>query len=307
MKTLLFYLAASFLTYGFAYSQSSNDKLFLLNETKEVTIKEVSTDIIRYTYPGEEVVYSINKTLVEKIEFSNGRSEVFKSPFQEVHSIIDAAKVFVTFNPEEVKGLEMKGDLFSKAVGMTTLSSVNNVNNRALTKLKTEAAMMGANALYIGNQFQRGNQYGNEYTPGNSTMTSYSAKAYSSNKMDIALAKDMIENHTFYYHQKIELARNDWSPSTAIQQSVDKDLNPILFDLGEITEIEGGLFVAPKNLKYKSELLQVVRVGEDMITLMDRTDKTVVNFDLLSDNNKLVQNQFKMVQMRKEKKEQKIQ
>lgn len=307
MKTLLFSLVASFSTFGLAFSQSSHDKLFLLNETKEVTIKEVNTDIIRYTYPGEDVIYSINKTLVEKIQFSNGRSEVFKSPFQDVNSIIDAAKVFVTFNPDEVKGLEMKGDLFSKAVGMTTLSSVNNVNNRALTKLKTEAAMMGANALYIGNQFQRGNQYGNEYTPGNSTMTTYSAKAYSSNKMDIALAKDLIENHTFYYHQKIELARNDWSPSTTVQQSVDKDLNPILFDLGEITEIEGDLFVAPKDLKYKSELLQVVRVGEDMITLMDRTDKTVVNFDLLSDNNKLVQNQFKMVQMRKEKEEQNIQ
>lgn len=259
MKTLLFSLAISFLTYGLAFSQSSNDKLFLLNEMKEVTIKEIDTDIIRYTYPGEEVIYSVNKTLVEKIEFSNGRSEVFKSPFQEVNSIIDAAKVFVTFNPDEVKGLEIKGDLFSKAVGVTTLSSVNNVNNRALMKLKAEAVMMGANALYIGNQFQRGNQYGNEYTPGNSTMTTYSAKAYTTQKLDIAAAREMIENHKFYLHQKIALGRNDWSPSISIHQSVDEDLYPILFDLGEITAIEGELFVGPKDLKYKSELLQVIR------------------------------------------------
>ncbi len=299
-KIILPLLLCLFLS-GISFSQNKSDKLFLKDEIKEVAVKEVGTSFIKYTFPNEEVVYTISKNLVDKIEFSSGRTEEFKSPFQKINSLLEIEKVFVTFNPAEIEGLDIKGDLFSKAVGVTTLSSVNNVNNRALTKLKTEAFMMGANALFIGNQFQRGNQYGNEYTPGNSTMTTYSAKAYSSEKLDIAAAKELIENNKFYYHQKIELGRNDWSPSVSVQQSVDKEYYPILIDLGEVTEKEGELFVKPTDLKFKSEALQVIRIGENIITLMDRTDKSVINFDLLSEQNQLVQNQIKMVHIRKEK------
>lgn len=239
MKRLLFTLASAISTYSFAFSQTENDKLFLQNETKEVTVKEINFNSIKYTFPGEDVVYSISKMLISKIEFSNGRSEEFRSPLQEVNSLKDVKKVFVTFNPSEIDGLDIVGDLFSKAVGVTTLSSVDNVNNRALLKLKIEATMMGANALFIGNQFQRANQYGNENTPGNSTMTTYSAKAYNSNKLDVVAAKEMMENHKFYFHKKSKIGRNDWSPIFNTPQNVDKKLNPILFDLGEIIEKEG--------------------------------------------------------------------
>lgn len=292
---LLFFFASA------SFAQSKNDKLYINDETKEVQVKEIDNNSIRYSFPGEEVVYTINKNLVTKIEFSNGRIEEFKTPFEEVNTLLDIDKVFVTFNPVEVEGLEIKGDLFSKAVGVTTLSSVNNVNNRALTKLKTEAFMLGANALYIGNQFQRGNQYGNEYTPGNSTMTTYSAKAYTSQKIDIAAAKEMLENHKFYYHQKIELGRNAWSPNLSLKESVDKDYFPILVEIAEVTEKDGELFVKLKNSTIGDQNLQVIRVGEDYISLMERTDKRIINYDFLSDKNQRVQNQMKMAQLRKEK------
>lgn len=301
MKKILLTAFTIVLAYGFAFSQTKSDRLFLQNETKEVKILEVDLNTIKYTHPGEDVVYSISKTLVNKIEFSTGRSEKFESPFREVNSLLDAENVFMTFNPLEVEGLAIVGDLFSKAVGVTTLSSVNNVNNRALSKLKTEAAMMGANVVLIGNQYQRGNQYGNEFTPGNSTMTTYLAKAYTSNsKLNIEEARAIIENHKFYYHQKSELGRNDWSPSIALQQNVDKSLYPILFEMSEILEKEGNLYVYAKELRPKSEYLQVIRVGENSITLLDRTDRTVINYDLLTDNHQLVKNQIKMVQQRQE-------
>lgn len=292
---LLFFFASA------SFAQSKNDKLYINDETKEVQVKEIDNNSIRYSFPGEEVVYTVNKNLVSKIEFSNGRIEEFKTPFEKVNSLLDIDKVFLTFNPVDVEGLEMKGDLFSKAVGVTTLSSVNNVNNRALTKLKTEAFMLGANALFVGNQFQRGNQYGNEYTPGNSTMTTYSAKAYSSDQLDYKLAKEMIENHKFYYHQKIELGRNAWSPNLSIQESVDKDYYPILLELGELIEKDGDLFVKLSDNKFDGKTLQIVRIGEDSISLMERTDKKVINYDFLSDQNKRVQNQMKMALLRKEK------
>ncbi|MBN7817240.1 hypothetical protein [Algoriphagus pacificus] len=301
MKKLIFPMLLCLILSGKSFSQTKNDKIYMQDEIKEVTVKEVGNNHIKYTFPGEEVLYTVNKNLVDKIEFSSGRTEEFKTPFQEVNTLLDIKKVFVTFNPVEVEGLEIKGDLFSKAVGVTTLSSVNNVNNRALTKLKTEAFMMGANALFIGNQFQRGNQYGNEYTPGNSTMTTYSAKAYTSEKLDIAAAKEMIANHKFYYYQKLELGRNAWSPNLTIQESVDKDYFPILMELGQVTEKEGELFIKMSDSKLGGKKLQVVRVGEDFISLMERTDKKIINYDFLLDQHKRVQNQMKMAQLRKEK------
>jgi hypothetical protein len=300
MNKSLFPLLVCLLISGISFSQTKNDKLFLTDETKEVKIKEVGPDFIKYTFPGEEVLYTISKNVVNKIEFSSGRIEEFTTPFKEINSILDIEKVFITFNPDDVQGLDMKGDLFSKAVGVTTLSSVNNVNNRALTKLKTEAFMMGANALYIGNQFQRGNQYGNENTPGNSTMTTYSAKAYTSKKLDIAAAKEMIENHKFNYYQRLELSRNDWSPNLVLQESWDKDYFPILDELGEVSEKDGVLFVKLNSKKLGDKKLQVVRIGEDQLTLMDRTDKKIINYDFLTDQHKQVQNRIKMAQLRKE-------
>jgi hypothetical protein len=300
MNKSLFPLLVCLLISGISFSQTKNDKLFLTDETKEVKIKEVGPDFIKYTFPGEEVLYTISKNVVNKIEFSSGRIEEFTTPFKEINSILDIEKVFITFNPDDVQGLDMKGDLFSKAVGVTTLSSVNNVNNRALTKLKTEAFMMGANALYIGNQFQRGNQYGNENTPGNSTMTTYSARAYTSKKLDIAAAKEMIENHKFNYYQRLELSRNDWSPNLVLQESWDKDYFPILDELGEVSEKDGVLFVKLNSKKLGDKKLQVVRIGEDQLTLMDRTDKKIINYDFLTDQHKQVQNRIKMAQLRKE-------
>lgn len=300
MNKSLFAFLVCLLISGISFSQTKNDKLFLTDETKEVKIKEVGPDFIKYTFPGEEVLYTISKNVVNKIEFSSGRIEEFTTPFKEINSILDIEKVFITFNPDDVQGLDMKGDLFSKAVGVTTLSSVNNVNNRALTKLKTEAFMMGANALYIGNQFQRGNQYGNENTPGNSTMTTYSAKAYTSKKLDIAAAKEMIENHKFNYYQRLELSRNDWSPNLVFQESWDKDYFPILDELGEVSEKDGVLFVKLNSKKLGDKKLQVVRIGEDQLTLMDRTDKKIINYDFLTDQHKQVQNRIKMAQLRKE-------
>ena len=300
MNKSLFPLLVCLLISSISFSQTKNDKLFLTDETKEVKIKEVGPDFIKYTFPGEEVLYTISKNVVNKIEFSSGRIEEFTTPFKEINSILDIEKVFITFNPDDVQGLDIKGDLFSKAVGVTTLSSVNNVNNRALTKLKTEAFMMGANALFIGNQFQRGNQYGNENTPGNSTMTTYSAKAYSSKKLDIVAAKEMIENHKFNYYQRLELSRNDWSPNLVLQESWDKDYFPILDELGEVSEKDGVLFVKLNSKKLGDKKLQVVRIGEDQLTLMDRTDKKIINYDFLTDQHKQVQNRIKMAQLRKE-------
>ncbi len=299
IRALMF--SAVCLVTGTSVAQSASDYLHLINGVREVNIQEVGTNEIRYSYPGESAIYSINKNLVNRIEFAGGRSEEFTSPFKPVDSFYDAGNVYVTFNPDEVAGLDSKGDLFSKATGVTTLSSVNNVNNRAISKLKTEAAMLGANALLIGNQFQRGNQYGNEYTPGNSTMTTYSGMAYSTDKIDIQAAKEFIQNHQFRRFSTAKLNRNAWKPSIQADKAVDMNHMPILMDLGEVNEKDGAIYVKPKDIRIKTDGLRLIKITEDSIILMERTDKIIYNYYLLSDNHPMVEQQIKMANARSDR------
>ncbi|WP_297337764.1 hypothetical protein [Algoriphagus sp.] len=265
-------------------AQSNHDILYLPEGPKEVKVKEIGQSNIKYTYPDEEVVYSINKFLVSKVEFKSGRVENFKSPLKPVYNLADAKDVYLTFNPDEVTGLYNLGNLFSKATGVTTLSSINNVNNRALEKLKYEAAMMGANAVYIGNQYQRGNQYGNEYTPGNSTQTSYSGMAFSNKKLNLDGIEELLKTQQLTSFQKVVLKRNGWSPKTFDKPSFTDSGESIALNIEKITRSEDAIFVTIPSLRAKSNQLKVISYKEDSITLMERDDNGITNYLLLTEN-----------------------
>lgn len=271
-----------------AFAQSKHDILYLSEGPKEVKVKEIGQSNIKYTYPNEEVIYSINKFLVSKVEFESGRVENFNSPLKPIDNILDAQEVYITFNPDEMIGLYNLGSLFSKATGVTTLSSINNVNNRALEKLKYEAAMMGANAVYIGNQYQRGNQYGNEYTPGNSTQTSYSGMAFSNEKLDLDEVERLLESHKFVPFQKITLKRNGWSPNVNAIPTVDSSGNPNFISIDKIIRTEDGIAIKTKSIRSKSSQLKVIKYKSDSIILMERDGKGITNHYLLSEDHPFV-------------------
>ncbi len=126
-------------------AQDAVDYLVYKGEKTPVKIIEVGSKQIKFRYPGEEAVYSMSKLQVEKVIFASGREEVFDVPVKPVKGLSDANNVYLTYIQDEVDGLLTKGPVFSKAVGVTTLSAINTVNNRATDKLKAEAAMLGAN------------------------------------------------------------------------------------------------------------------------------------------------------------------
>ncbi|TDK50853.1 hypothetical protein [Algoriphagus formosus] len=283
--TLIF---AFSLIQSFAIAQDKYDILHLPDGTKEVKVKEISQSGIKYTHPGEEVIYTINKFFVSKVEFESGRVEKFDSPLKSVNNILDAEDVYITFNPDEVLGLYNLGSLFSKATGVTTLSSINNVNNRALEKLKYEAAMMGANAVFIGNQYQRGNQYGNEYTPGNSTQTSYSGMAFSNEKLDLDEVEKLLKSRKFVPYQRITLKRNGWSPNIIGIPTMDVDGNANFITIDEIVRNEDGIAIKTKSIRSKTGLLTVIKFESDSIILMERDGKGVTNHYLLTEEHPFI-------------------
>lgn len=282
--------AAFLLSWSFLHAQSKNDVIHLLDGPKEVQVKEVGFNSIKYSFPNESTVYSVSKHQVTKIEFASGREEIFQSPFKEVNSLDDFQNVYITYSSEDVSGLNPKGELFSKSTGVTTLSSINNVKNRAVEKLKAEAAMLGANVILIGNMYQRGNEYGGENEAGNSTQTTFSGVAYSTEKMDIEKAKSELEGKRFHHYQTHRLNRNSWSPERSIATKYDENRKPLMFSIDGVFEKEGELYVSSTNLPTKTKELKVISIDEEAVILMERNDKVTINYYLISEQNKYFKN-----------------
>lgn len=279
-----------FASFSSAFGQKQPDVLFLLDGQKEVSIKEVGLNSIKYSYPNEETVYTISRYQVTKIVFSSGREEVFESPIKEVNGLDDFERVFITYNPEDISGLEPMGELFSKATGVTTLSSINEVKNRALDKLKAEAAMIGANVVFIGDVYQRGNQFGGQNQAGSSTQTTFNGTGYSTKKIDPAKVKDLVNSRSFHHYQTHKLNRNAWSPERTIATTYGADRKPIMFRITEVLEKDGEIYIKTKDLPTKARELKVIHADEEALILMERNEKITTNYYLISDQNSYFKN-----------------
>lgn len=260
--------------------------IHLSDGSKEVQIVEVGFNTIKYSFPNEKTVYSISKHQVNKIEFASGREEVFESPFETVNGLDDFENVYISYNPEDVVGLDPKGELFSKATGVTTLSSINNVKNRAMDKLKGEASLLGANVVLIGNVFQRGNEFGGENQAGSSTQTAFSGTAYSTEKVNPEKIIGLITGQAYHHYQTHRLNRNAWNPERTIATTYDENREPVMFEIEKIIEKKDGVYVTASAIRSKSKELKVIRANSEMIVLMERTDKTIINYILFSKDNK---------------------
>src|SRR5690606_4352973 len=244
-------LLLSFALSTLAFSQAKNDVVYLPEGPKEVTVTEVAENFVKYTFPNESAVYSVSKHLISKIKFASGREEVFESPFQVVNGIEDVEKIYLTYNLEEVAGLTNKGDLYSKATGVTTLSSMNKVKNRSLDKMKFEAAMIGANVVLIGNSSSRGNYYGNENTPSQTTQTVFFGQAYTSSPKKAEQFKGLEAGMKVHHFQTHSLNRNDFGPTMESTSKYDADRKLLILTLSEVTEENGAVYAKVPGIKTK--------------------------------------------------------
>lgn len=280
--TLLTFVCLASFTF---ITQAQSDKIILNGEVKNVIVEEVGTNHVKYKYPDENASYTVSKHRVERIIFASGREEVFESPFKPVSSVNDYENVFLSYQPQDVDGLKPLGQVFSKAKGVTTLASINNVNNRAVRKVKMEAAMLGANVVLVGNTFQRGNQYGNENVPGNATMTSISGTAYTTNSSNYNLdeVRVFLENYEYVLFQTDQFNRNDFDKKSKLHELYDQKFNVNLFRLDDVYEKDGFLYVKSQNLRTKTGDLKVLFANEQHITLMEQHRNTIYNYFLLSE------------------------
>ena len=130
---------------------AQSDTIYLNNERIGCSIKEITETVVKYVYPMEELVNTVNTNKIQKIVYKSGRVQTFAEQItvKTVNGSEDFENVTVSSSPAEVFGLLVIGNLTVKARGVTRLSSVENVKERAFKRLKIAASMMGANVVLI--------------------------------------------------------------------------------------------------------------------------------------------------------------
>jgi len=178
MKRLLSIIVIISIVTSFkGYSQS--DTLLINNKKIPCTLIEITADAVKYTLPGEDLQNTVYKNSVQMVIHKNGRIETFNesTSFKKVSSVGEFENVTLTAVESEVKGLFKVGEVGAKAKGATSLSNQERVKERALRKMKIEAAMMGANIVYLTHQRSVGSKAG--FLQTSNAETSLTGVAYS--------------------------------------------------------------------------------------------------------------------------------
>src|SRR5215469_11206688 len=178
MKKILFSLFFFFIVNS-VFSQY--DTIYSNNDHFACTVKEITPDAVKFSYPNEDLINSVYKNTIQKIVFKSGRVQTFAEStyFKTVNSADDYDNVSFSHVLTEVQGLYKIGEVGAKSRGTTTLSNMEKVKERAERKVKIEAAMMGANVVYLTQFGTSQNRVGTYYTAGQATATNISGVAYS--------------------------------------------------------------------------------------------------------------------------------
>jgi hypothetical protein len=161
-------------------AQVQYDSIYTTNEgIIAVTIKEVASDAVKFLYPNEDILNSMVKSRIQKIVFKSGRVQVFSesTSYKKVTCVEDWENVSISRLESEIQGLYKIGDISVKAKAF--IESSSKVNERAIMKLKMEAALQGANVVYIVTETSVGNKMGTQYQAGQAAETQISGITYS--------------------------------------------------------------------------------------------------------------------------------
>jgi hypothetical protein len=188
---------------------AQNDSIFYrTGEVVPVLITEITETSVKFTYPGEDLLNTVNLNTIEKIRFKSGRIQEFthRSNLNTVLSAEDWNNVQISNIESEVAGLIKLDNIGAKAKGTTTLSSIGKLQERAYNKLKMTAAMLGSNIIFMIEQSTQdaiiSGAAGSSQTPS----VTLSGNCYTSQRI---FMKDIAEGE--YYGTKIiKLGPNDF-------------------------------------------------------------------------------------------------
>ena len=252
---------------------SQSDTIITNVERIPCTIKEVTADAIKFSYPQEDLINTIYKNTIKKVVFKSGRIQTFAEsiPLKTINSIDDFDLVEITNLESDTKGLYRVGYVSAKAKGTTTSSNQERVKNRAYRKIKILAAMMGANIIFITNQRNEGNKFGGYYQSGSSSETNLTGLAFTNNKLNILDFKQLIANKPIYVG--VEQTKL-WSGDYDIRKEeilTKFNIDEVIDDDG-IIEIKGEIVNTPGQRIFK-----LVSINKDYFNVFYEDKSTAYN------------------------------
>lgn len=269
---ILIILAFTFCT----YAQEKYDKIYTNDKVIECSIKEVTPDAVKFCYPNEDLLNSIYKNAILKIEYKSGRVEEFAeaTSFKTVRSGADWENVSISQIESEVKGLFKLDDVSSKAKGTTALSNVNKVKDRAMKKLKIQAAMMGGNIVYLTQQDTKGNIMGGEYQASQATETNYTGVAYTNKRPSFSEFQDLFERVKNYRLLSKEFLGNNSTDMGTAKTKVNQ------VSLNSIEDEKGFIYVYANIPGEDSNKFRVSYFDEEVVVLMYEDKRKIYNLVL---------------------------
>lgn len=257
--------------------KAQSDTIYVNEEKIIANVKEITEDGVKFTYPNEELLNTLYKNSVNKIVFKTGRVQTFNesSSFKTITNFEDYEKVTITQVQSEVLGLNKIGDVSSKAVGTTVISNSEKVKDRAYNKLKMQAAMQGANIIYLTDMRSQGNKWGGYYGGGQKTETSLTGVAYSNKVLNFNEFDNLISGKSEFIVTNIYELRNS-------SFDIDENVNPKLkFLFEKIENDNNSIYIWGKvgeqgiNKRYK-----LSRFSNDEFSLYSEEKKSVMYYTL---------------------------
>ncbi len=241
---LILFLGISFSVY------SQVDTLFKMNGEKLlINVTEITESSIKFSYPNESFSNTISKRTVSKIHFKSGRIQEFSSSLNllETKSCLDWKNVQIVKIESEVQGLQKIDIIGTKAKGMTTISSISKLQNRAFDKIKIKTAMLGGNVAYIMQQNTEDAIYGGKYSSSKLPSVIISGIAYTTKKV----FKNEISSGKYNISKIYILRTNSFSINDLFfeEQSMNIEEDKIIEENG-FQKIKLNIFSIPKIVKY---------------------------------------------------------
>lgn len=237
-------------------------------------IKEITETSAVYSYPGESFNNSTTLNTISKIVFRSGRVQKFvaQTSFKQLSSPLDWEMVSLANTESEIRGLYKLGDASSKAKGTTEFSNQERVKQRALDKIKMQAAIMGGNVIYMAHMRSEGNKSG--FWEDTSAETSIMGVVYTNKLIPIEAFLQQINNKkNFSITEEIHLANSN---SSINQNNINSRI-----DIDKIYE-EGGMIMIDGSIPYcDQKTFRVSYLNESLFCIVYKTRRGVFSYKVI--------------------------
>lgn len=271
--TLTFIIISFCTTFG----QEPLDTLYFVDgKIEAVQLKGLTETAVQYNYYGENISISTSKTRLEKIITSSGRVIIFENTSKKktVFTAADWEKVEITNVESEVEGLIRIANVSGKAKGLTSFSSLEKLQNRAMTKMRMQAAFLGCDVIFMLNQTNTDRRFGSEYSPGQSASSTLSGTAYSVKRVNPV----NVINGKYKLKKVFRLRPNEYElyniPFTKYSQEITIDKNDFFKDEDYHALNFNSKIPNSKNIMY----LIKVTDGELTFLVIDRSNQSKIKY-----------------------------